>query len=157
MKSIATIAAVICIGALGCSIVSAVAPQGSTRRILNTVLGAFILCSMLVPIKNAITDFNVNISITTPEADLQVVADEAYNTAVMTETKATLESTLISYLENNNISPENVVIQLASYDNGGIYIDKISIYISKVYENKTAEIINLTQGKFEVKPQIILR
>lgn len=157
MKSIAVIAAVICVAALGCSLVSAVAPQGNTRRILNTVLGAFILCSMLVPIKNAITDFNLNISIATPETDLKAVADEAYNTAVMAETKATLENTLLAYLENNKISPENVEMELASYDNGGIYIGKISIYISKVYENKTAEIINLTKEKFEVKPQIILR
>ena len=157
MKSIGIIVAVICVSALGCSIISSIAPQGSTRKILNTVLGAFILCSMLVPIKTAISDFDMNIRISAPEQDLQAVADEAYNTAIMAETKATLESALLYHLENNKISPDKVEITLASYDNGGIYIDKISIYISQVYKKDIEIVENLTQEKFEVKPHIILR
>lgn len=157
MKSIATVAAVICVAALGCSLVNVVAPQGSTKKILNTVLGAFILCSLLVPIKNAITDFNVNISIAPPGEDLSVVADIAYNKAIMAETKASLESTLIAYLETENCPVENVEIQLSSYDNGGIYISTISIYISKEYNSNAEKVISLTKKKFEVEPHIILR
>ena len=157
MNSFASIAAVICVAALGCSIVTIAAPQGNTRRILNTVLGAFILCTMLVPIKNAITNFDAEISIVTPEENIQVSAQEAYNAAIMVETKAGLESTLTAYLENKGISILGTDIVLDSYDNGGIYIGKISIYISQENKDSCNRIIKLTKEKFEVEPNIILR
>lgn len=157
MSSIATVVLVICVAALACSFVSIVAPQGSTNRILNTVLGAFILCSMIVPIKNAVTDFNVNVEVAQSSDDLVATADEAYNNAVLTETKALLESRLCELLSENGINVEEVSITLAVNENNGIYIDSASIYILKKDESKESDIINLTKGKFEVTPNIITR
>lgn len=157
MNSIASVVAVICVSALGCSLVSVVAPQGMTRKVLNTVFGVFILCAMLVPVKEAITNFNVNISIAPESENLTADGEQAYNKAVMIETKAGLENTLISYLNNKKYAVLDADIELASYEDGGIYISDICIYISKENENHTQKIINLTQEKFEVKPEIVLR
>ena len=157
MKSVSVIVAVVCIAALGCSIISVVVPQGNTKRILNTVLGVFVFCTMLVPVKNAIRDFNVNIEIAQESDDLSILADEAYNQAIVIETNAILESTLMSYLEHENLHILSTDIELDSYDDGGIYISGINIYISKDNECFTNQIKRMTKKKFEVEPCVYLR
>ena len=91
MNSVAVVAAIICVSALACSFVSIAVPQGSTKKVMNIVLGVFILCTMIVPIKNAVENFNLEISVADSAEDLTASADEAYNNAVISETKSILE------------------------------------------------------------------
>ena len=148
---------VICISALCCSVISVITLQGSTKKILNTVLGAFILCVMLVAVKNTVDGFKINIDTMPPKEDLSFVANEAYNQAVIKETKINLENKLKAHLSNNKINILDLDVELNSYDDGGIYISSINIYISKNIKHKSQEIINLTEKKFEIKPQLIVR
>lgn len=155
MSSIATVAAVMCVGAVACSFVSVAVPSGNTRRILNTVLGAFMLCCMIAPVSNALKSFSVNISVAPSSENLTATADEAYNNAVLSQTKANLESTLTAYLAENGCSVKGVEITLDVFDNGGIYISGISIYISTEDIEKRDKLIALTEDKFQETPRII--
>ncbi len=157
MSEIGTIVSVICVCAIASSIIRVVVPQGNTTKLLNTVIGVFILCCMIVPVKNFITNFNANITITEPNGDLSSLSLDAYNQAVIIETQNTLQNTLVSYLASENIQTQEVSVTLDSTDEGGIYIDSISIYISNQDSSHTQRIIELTEQKFQITPSIILR
>ena len=62
MKSLSAVAAVICASSLICTLVSTFVSENSTKKIINLVLGAFIVCSLIIPVKNAFGDFNLNLS-----------------------------------------------------------------------------------------------
>lgn len=157
MNSVAVVAAIICVSALVCSFVSIAVPQGSTKKVMNIVLGVFILCTMIIPIKNVVENFSLEISVADSAEDLTASADEAYNNAVISETKSILESNLKSVLCQKNINIEDAEINLSVDENGGIYIDSICIYILKKDENLTSEIIAITKGKYEIVPEVVTR
>lgn len=156
MKEIGTIVAVICVCSVASSLVDLVAPKGSTQKLLHTVLGVFILCGMIVPIKNLVLNFDTNVNIPIETESITEYADDAYNQAVVLETKINLQTSLSSYLQSKNIKVDDVNIELEFYDDGGIYIENISIYISKEYSEKTQLITSCIKEKFEVEPKVVL-
>ncbi len=87
MNGLYTVAAVVCASSLICTLVSSFVTDGSTKKILNLVLGAFIICSLIVPIKNAVSDFNINISNHPDSAEASASYDEAYNEQVVKQTR----------------------------------------------------------------------
>jgi hypothetical protein len=157
LNTVATVAAVICVTAIGCSFVGVLVPQGSTKKVINVVIGVFLLCTMIVPIKNAIQNFKLETTISDSAEDLTASADEAYNNAVLKETQSILESKLKSSLAQNNINPYSLEINLSATENGGIYIKSISIYILQKDEALTQNIISITEEQFEIKPEVLTR
>lgn len=157
MSTIATVAAVVCVCSISCSLIGVISPQGNTRRILNTVIGAFILCCMIIPIKNAITNFHLDIQIPKSADTLTASADEAYNNAVIVETQALLENRLKTLMLQNNINISSANLTLEGNENGGIYIGSISIYINKAQENLVGKIKTLTEKEFQITPIVTVR
>lgn len=157
MSSVAAVAAIICVSALACSFVSIAVPQGPTKKVMNIVLGIFILCTMIVPIKNAVENFSFEISVADSAEDLTASADEAYNNAVISETKSILESNLKSVLSQKNINTEEIEINMSVDEKGGIYVNSIRIYILKKDEALINEIIAITKEKYETIPEVITR
>ena len=79
MNEIFAVTSAICASALICTLVSNFVTDGSTKKIISLVLGAFIICSMIVPIKNAVNGFSEEIA-ETDISDLAVSTDdEAYS------------------------------------------------------------------------------
>lgn len=157
MNTIATVIMVICVVSIAGSLVSIVVPKDNTGRVLATVLGVFIICSMIVPIKTAVQNFSVSINVPTESKDLTASADEAFNKAVVIETQNKLESQAMLYLAQEGINVLEASISLESDKKGGIYIDNIIIYIQKEDETKTQIICEKIKEKFEITPSVILR
>ena len=55
MSGLFTVVVVMCASALICSLVQTFVTDGSTKKIISLVLGAFIICCMVVPVKNAVS------------------------------------------------------------------------------------------------------
>ena len=157
MKDIATVAAVICVCSLAVSLISSISPQGNMRRVINLVIGAFMLCCMIFPIKTAVNGYELNIDTTPISDNLQNTAYDAYNNAILSETKNNLESFMYAYLVQRGITPKEITINLEVNENGGIYIGSLCIYISIQDSEKSDEIKHLVREKFEVIPEIIMR
>lgn len=157
MKDIATVAAVVCVCSVAVSLISTISPQGNMRKVVNLVIGAFLLCCMIFPIKTAMNGFEFNINTTPISNDLQNTAVDAYNNAIMSETKSSLETSMDAYLTQHGITPSEIVVNLEVNEKGGIYIGSVSIYISIQDSEKSDEIIALVREKFEVLPEIITR
>lgn len=155
MNEILAVTSAICASALICTLVSNFVTDGSTKKIISLVLGAFIICSMIVPIKNAVNGFSEEIA-ETDISDLTVSTDdEAYSREILKQTRKNLESALKDLLLQNGVEINSCEIILALTDDNSIIISSVSIYISKEYTQYSDLISEVTFQNFSVQPNII--
>ena len=155
MNELLAVTSAICASALICTLVSNFVTDGSTKKIISLVLGAFIICSMIVPIKNAVNGFSEEIA-ETDISDLAVSTDdEAYSREILKQTRSNLESVLKDLLLQNGVEINSCEIILAVTDDNSIIISSVSIYISKDYTQYSDLISEITFQNFSVQPNII--
>lgn len=150
-----TVVTVVCASSLICSLVSTFVTDSGTKKILNLILGTFIVCCMIVPVKNAFTSADVNLSQYQPYEELSSTNDEAYSKAILTKTKSNLEQALSDILMQNGIAITDSEIILSQTDNNSIIISAISIYISEEYIYSTDKISQITYDNFGIEPSIM--
>lgn len=155
MNEILTVTSVICASALICTLVSNFVTDGSTKKIISLVLGAFIICSMIVPIKNAVNGFGEEIAETDISDSAVSTDDEAYSREILKQTRKNLESALKDLLLQNGVKINSCEIILAVTDDNSIIISSVSIYISKEYTQYSDLISEVTFQNFSVQPNII--
>lgn len=155
MNEIFAVTSAICASALICTLVSNFVTDGSTKKIISLVLGAFIICSMIVPIKNAVNGFSEEIA-ETDISDYSVSTnDEAYSREILKQTRSNLESALKDLILQNGVEINSCEIILAVTDDDSIIISSVSIYISKEYTQYSDLISEVTFQNFSVQPNII--
>lgn len=155
MNELLAVTSAISASALICTLVSNFVTDGSTKKIISLVLGAFIICSMIVPIKNAVNGFSEEIA-ETDISDLAVSTDdEAYSREILKQTRSNLESALKDLLLQNGVEINSCEIILAVTDDNSIIISSVSIYIRKEYTQYSDLISEITFQNFSVQPNII--
>lgn len=155
MNEILAVTSAICASALICTLVSNFVTDGSTKKIIRLVLGAFIICSMIVPIKNAVSGFSEEIAETDISDSAVSTDDEAYSREILKQTRINLESALKDLLLQNGVEINSCEIILALTDDNSIIISSVCIYISKEYTQYTDLISEITFQNFSVQPNII--
>ena len=151
MSAAGTAAAAVCAAVLAASLISALAPQGSTKKLLNAVIGCFVLCSLIAPIKTAVNDFSLPDFAVQSEIQAESVPD--FDEAVLAQTKENLEKALTELLDENGFEPESAEIELEITSDSGIKISAVRIYIEQ--DGRTAGIPALVREKFGVTPEMI--
>ena len=144
-----------CAAALIGAVVSGFVSDGGIKKILSLVLGAFMLCALIVPVSKAASEFSVNTDSYPSYESLSATVDEAYQKQLVSATRTKLEETLAAILNQNGIYPEKVEVILAFADESSIIISQVSIYISNSDISKTAQIDRLTEESFQITPDII--
>ena len=155
MNEILTVTSAICASALICTLVSNFVTDGSTKKIICLVLGAFIICSMIVPIKNAVNGISEEIAETDISDSAVSTDDEAYSREILKQTRINLESALNDLILQNGVEINSCEIILAVTDDDSIIISSVSIYISKEYTQYSDLISEVTFQNFSVQPNII--
>ena len=155
MNEILAVTSAICASALICTLVSNFVTDGSTKKIICLVLGAFIICSMIVPIKNAVNGFSEEIAETDIFDSAVSTDDEAYSREILKQTRKNLESALKDLLLQNSVEINSCEIILAVTDDNSIIISSVSIYISKECTQYSDLISEITFQNFSVQPNII--
>ena len=155
MSEIFSVVIVICTSALICTLVSSFVNDSSIKKVLNLVLGAFIICSMILPVKNAVSAFDLNIDEYKSAEDITSTSDEVYSNQIVSKTKENLEKTLKNLLEQNDIKINSCEIILSLKDDNSIIISSISIYISKEYTQLADKICDITIQNFSITPSVM--
>ena len=155
MNSFYILTAVICSSAVICTILSNFVTDSGTKKILNLILGAFIVCSLIVPIKNAVGEINIALDDYNTSQEITSTADEAYSNEVINITEKNLEQTLTDILKQNDIEINSSKIILALSDENRIIISYIGIYISKEYTLYADLISEIVYDNFTVVPNIM--
>ncbi len=155
MNGLGAVAASVCCASLICALVSNFVSDSSVKRVLNLVLGAFMVCSLIFPIKSAVQGIREEISESSQSAVQSATADEAqYNRQIVAETRKNLENTLTALLNQNGIYPESVEVILSVKHDNSIIISRVGIYIDKSC-TQTDKILELTAQNFGITPNII--
>ena len=155
MNGLGAVAASVCCASLICALVSNFVSDSSVKRVLNLVLGAFMVCSLIFPIKSAVQGIREEISESSQSAVQSATADEAqYNRQIVAETRKKKEKTLTALLNQNGIYPESVEVILSVKHDNSIIISRIGIYIDKSC-TQTDKILELTAQNFGITPNII--
>lgn len=144
-----------CASALICSIVQTFVTDGSTKKIISFVLGAFIICCMALPIKSAVESIDFNIKEQQNVQSSISTDDEAYSNAVIKQTEKNLEIALKNLLLQNNIEINSCKIILSKADNNSIIISSVCIYIDKALAGSTNLISSVTYDNFGITPSIM--
>ena len=155
MSGLFTVVVVMCASALICSLVQTFVTDGSTQKIISLVLGAFIICCMVVPVKNAVSSFNTDIEEKQNSVKEISTDDEAYSNAVIKQTEINLETALKNLLLQNNIIIKSCDIILSRVENNGIIIASISIYIDKEFVRYTNLVSSIVYDNFGITPNIM--
>lgn len=155
MSGLGAVAVSVCCASLICALVSNFVSDSSVKRVLNLVLGAFMVCSLIFPVKSAVQGIREEISESSQTAVQSATVDEAqYNRQIVAETRKNLENTLTALLNQNGIYPESVEVILSVKHDKSIIISRIGIYIDQSC-TQTDKILELTAQNFGITPNII--
>lgn len=156
MNALRESANLVCLCLIACSILGVIAPLSRMRKIVNLVLGAFIITSLLIPAMSLVdvisTDFSVSEQVVDTDSDTQY----EYDQLVLQQTADNLVSCANNILLQDEIVAENIEVFIKKTDNNSIYISRINIYISKEYENKTQQIAKSIGTNMSKEPVIII-
>lgn len=141
--------------ALVCILVSAFVTDGGTKRIVSLVMGAFILCSLLIPVKNAVQSVKIQLDSVPDTQALTATADEALRQSVLAQTRENLEQTLGAMLLQNGISADNIEITLSDAGERGIIIAAARIYMNETDWIREGQVRDITEQNLGITPQII--
>lgn len=155
MSGLYTVAATVC----GCCIVVALLSRfvsdGGTQKLLSMVIGAFIVCAMLVPAVRAVKGVALNGRSLTVPANEAATADEAVNHEVLLLTKQNLETALCDILSQNGYPIQRAEVVLALADDTRVVIATITLTVDTAYRDGEKRIADITERHFTVRPHIV--
>ncbi len=154
MSGLATVAATVCACCIIVALLSHFMTDGGTKRLLSLIMGAFILCSMLLPVGKALGGISADWQALSSEAR-SATDDEALAREVLAQTKQNLESTLCDILSQNGIPVTRADITLAVAGENRVVIAAIKLTVGSAYEDEEERIKQITRENFTVEPQII--
>ncbi len=155
MNGLNTVVLSACAAALIGSLASSFITEGGTKKIFTLVMGAFMVCAMLVPAVNAVKHIQPSLESYPSHSELTATADEAYQENLIAQTRSNLEQTLTALLNQNGIEPRSVSIILSETDERSIMIASVSIYIDESDTGLSDFISGLTVQHFGITPSII--
>lgn len=155
MKNLFSVVIIICAASLICTLLSTFITDGSTKKIVNLVLGAFIICSLISPIISAFSSVDVNLSEYETSDNVISSNDEAYSNEVLRQTQINLENSAKDILLQNGIIINSCKIILANEDENRIIISSISIYISEENSGRTQNIQEIIKDNFGINPNVV--
>ncbi len=155
MKSLFSVVIVICAASLICTLISTFITDGSTKKIVNLVLGAFIVCSLISPVMSAFSSVDVNLSEYETSDSIISSNDEAYSNEVLKQTQTNLENSAKDILLQNRISINSCKIILANEDENRIIISSVSIYINKENSGHSQRIQEIIKDNFGINPNVV--
>lgn len=154
MTTLESASMVICVCCIICSILSLIAPLGKMKKISGLVFGAFIIASMIMPIKGLCDSFSTDYGFFEQDIEVYDISDSDYDETVLKHTADNLVNAADNLLKNENIYASNIELSLKKTDNNSIYISYINIYITKDYLNRVQDIKNIIGTNMSKEPVI---
>ncbi len=156
MTAFRNCAVIVCVCCIACSIISLVAPLGKMKKIMNLILGMFLLCSMVIPVVGLFDSFPSDFKFDESVSQYSDNTDDAYNQMVLNKTADNLVLAADNLLKNEGITADNIELALKKTDNDSIYISSVVIYISEQYSHRAQEITKIIASNMSKEPVIIV-
>jgi len=122
----------ICMAALVAAILQSLVPNGSMERMVKFVIGAFIICALIVPITKIIPQIELNLQDTSgvqESPNLKGTVDQQLHSAA----QDSITNLVNTELNNIDIKCKNVNVIMDTNDDGSISINKVVVILAKGY------------------------
>lgn len=153
MSTVTNTAVVLCTCVIACILIKMLVPQGRTQKTMNIIVTAFLIVVMISPIKNLVSS-GTSLDISTPDESKIM---EEYSGKVLSQTQDNLRKSLLSVLEQNGVTPQDVFVKLKTDNENGIIIDYIYIYLNENSRGKSGDAIKITEENFSITPEIVVK
>lgn len=155
MSVISSWAASVCTVAIICALFDMLVPEGNTTKMLNFVLGTFLVVAIIIPFVDIVKSgsFKVddirfddsNYTLTQQNEDLTLEVG-----------KSTIENIIAKVLQEKNIAYKKIVINMDSSTNKSIDIIRAEIYINSTNRNRLVEIQSIVKEQTGITPDVIV-
>lgn len=136
MSAIKSWSVTICVVSVICTIIEILFPKGKMEKIFQVVLGVFMLCSLLIPLKKTLASINFDAkkpeNFVKDKGKLKNTTDDQIKITVQNNLKRTVEKILAA----KNIKPEKINVIMDTKQDSCISIKKIEVFLSRGDENK---------------------
>ena len=146
MNGLYSAAATVCASAVTAALLSRFISDGGTKKLLGMIMGAFLLCSLLLPLQSALSGISFS------QTDFESIAVDA---AVIAQTEGNLEQTAKDLLAQHDFTVKQAQVTLALKDENRVIIADITLNIEKDEAAREEEISRIIEDNFSVVPQII--
>ncbi|MEE0930336.1 MAG: stage III sporulation protein AF [Acutalibacteraceae bacterium] len=153
MQEITLWANAVCAVAIVCAIFEMLAPNGNVSKMLNFVLGLFLVVAVLVPFTNliklgTIEDNNIDIK------QEEITFSEQVGDLTIACGKSVIENLVADCLKEKEIKYKKIQVNMDSSTGNSIDIIKVKIYLSTTYRNQITEIQNIVKEKTGITPDV---
>lgn len=155
MSVISSWATSVCTVAIICALFDMLVPEGNTTKMLNFVLGTFLVVAIIIPFVDIVKSgsFKVddirfddsNYTLTQQNEDLTLEVG-----------KSTIENIIAKVLQEKNIAYKKIVINMDSSTNKSIDIIRAEIYINSTNRNRLVEIQSIVKEQTGITPDVIV-
>ncbi len=133
MSAVREWTSVICLAALVAALVQGLVPSGAMERMAKFVIGAFVLCILILPLSKAIPQWKQSFSASSEKAP--TVSDSRLGTAVEQQYKDAAQRSITNLvaaeLKPLNIYCKNVQVNMDTNSNGSISITKVVVNLEQ--------------------------
>ncbi len=155
MTAITSWATAVCTVAVICSLYDILVPEGNTSKMLNFVLGMFLIVAILIPFVNIIKSDSFSLK------DVKFISEEftlSDNNTDLTITlgKSTVEKIIADCLKEKDITYKKIVVSMDSSNGNSIDIIRADIYVENKYRNQLIDIQNTVKEKTGITPDVIV-
>lgn len=155
MSAITSWATAVCIVAVICSLYDMLIPDGNTSKMLDFVLGMFLIVAILIPFVNIVKSEPLNFkNIEFNSKDFTMSTEN--EDLIVDVGKSTVEKIISDSLKEKNISYKKIVIDMDSSNGNSIDIIRAKIYIENSYRNQIIDIQNIVKEKTGITPDVIV-
>ena len=136
MSAVKSWSVTVCLVSVICTIIEILFPKGKMEKIFQVVLGVFMLCSLLIPLKKTLA--NIHFDAKKPEnfikdkGKLKSTTDDQIKIAAQNKLKRTVEKILTA----KGVKPEKINVIMDTTEDSCISIKKIEVFLSRVMKTK---------------------
>lgn len=156
MNAIKSWAMIICFVSIICTIAEMLVPSGKMEKMFKLIIGVFMLCSILIPIKNTMS----NISFDTKKSKNFIKEESKLKEIIDNQTEVTakenIKGMIKKFLDTKNIKPEKINVIMDTKQDNCISIKKIEVFLARGDESKKDMIKKELEQKLEIKTDVIV-
>lgn len=136
MSTIREWASVICMAALAAALLQSLAPNGAMERMAKFVIGAFVICAIILPLSKAVPKLSLGLKSGGGEVSSNAGFSSAVDSQIETAARKSISNLITAQLKSMNIRCKNVAVNMDTDANGRISINKVIVTLG---EENTAD------------------
>lgn len=133
MESVQAWAAGVCFTVTAAALLQYLSPNGAMERVMKLVLGAFVLCGVLLPILTLLPQLANGFDVSVDNTQVTSIdLTDTVDSQIYTAAQAGVQNVVTTALVQAGITCKNVALVMDKNDDGSISISKVLVTVSGV-------------------------